>query len=75
MRTDATGAGTYDWFCNGYSNEKSHLAQEGKSLWQFDEDEKGGIFTVPNNSTWVGTELIKLGIPYADIDNITIYKL
>ena len=75
IRTDSAEQDTYDWFSNGYNIDKTHIAQGGKTQWQFDEDGKGGILTIPNNSTWAGTEFIKVGLPYVDINNITIYKV
>ena len=75
IRTDSAEQNTYDWFSNGYNIDKTHIAQVGKTQLQFDEDGKGGILTIPNTSTWAGTEFVKLGIPYVDINNITIYKV
>ena len=75
IRTDSAEQNTYDWFANGYNIDKTHITQEGKNRWQFDEDGKGGIFTVPNISAWSGTKFIKLCLPYVDINNITIYKV
>lgn len=75
IRSDSAEQDTYDWFVNGYSISKTSIVQEGKTLWTFDEDGKGGILAIPSSTKWAGTEFIKLNLPYVDINNITIYKM